>query len=61
MEPQIKTVTRTTKTTYIEVAGKWRFPISQEVTVTDQQTTVGGSKEESDGNEHRSSQGLDRD
>lgn len=57
MLPQIKTVTRTSTVTYIEVAGKWRFPISQEVTVTDQQTTAGGSQQENlDGNDKHASE-----
>jgi hypothetical protein len=46
MMPQIKTVKRTVTTKFVEVAGKWRFPISQEVTVTDQQTIAGGSQQE---------------
>ena len=32
MMPQIKTVERTVITRFVEVAGKWRFPVSQTTT-----------------------------
>ena len=32
MVPQIKTVERTVTTRFVEVAGKWRFPVSQTIT-----------------------------
>jgi len=63
MMPQIKTVERTVKTRFVEVAGKWRFPVSQEVQ-TDQQMIAGDSQQEkSDGNDKQhpgNPEGLDR-